>query len=140
MKEEQIKKIMYLDYKPEQNKVKLQKILHNIPQFKKRKGNVPIEKFEKLIQVITGKYAVTLQWISFTNNTGADDLYWSCSIKEDVKHKYIVTITAICMYELLAKVSIYLYAMLKGWINNGLVTREDLEIAKLKESEKYDKD
>lgn len=120
--------ILCMDCRKESNRIKLQKALHMIPQFKKEKGDVPISLFEKMMYVVTTKYAVTVQWISYILQE--DQIYWSVSIRNDVDYSYMQTITAVTIYELLAKVSIYLYAKVK---NKELTTKEDLHIMKEKQ-------
>lgn len=120
--------ILCMDCRKESNRAKLQKALHMIPQFKKEKGDVPISLFEKMMYVVTTKYAVTVQWISYILQE--DQVYWSVSIRNDVDYSYMETITAVTIYELLAKVSIFLYAKVK---NKELTTKEDLHIMKEKQ-------
>lgn len=132
---EVIEKALYIDYRKKENKEMLQRVLHAIPQFKTCTGDVPQELFEKMINIITGKYAITIQWISHVR--GTDNVYWSTSIKEDIFHEYRGTITAVCMYEMLAKTALFLFAMTKGY-KEGLITREQFELDKLKERGKHD--
>lgn len=133
--EEVIEKALYVDYRKKENKEMLQKVLHEIPQYKKCVGDVPQELFEKMINIITGKYAITIQWISHVK--GNDIVYWSSSIREDVLYEYRGTITAATMYELLAKIALCLFAMTKGY-KGGLTTREKLALEKEREKQKHD--
>lgn len=121
-----IEQILYCDYRKDKNKQLIQDVLHTIPKFRKSGSGVPLEAIEGLITEVTGKYAITTQWITFTRGK-EDDVYWSCCLRNDSNYQYLTTITAFCMYELLAKISIYLFAMVKGY-NGGLITREELEI------------
>lgn len=124
--------ILYLDLTKEGNDTKLQSFLCKIPQYKKYKNsgkNVPLELLEKMYVVVSGKYAVRMQWIS-NNHSDREDLhYWSVTLVSDKTHNMITSITAFGLYELMAKTAIALYALTKGY-KGGLITREELALEK----------
>lgn len=126
-----VEKILYCDCRKEENRKMIQDVLHTIPQYKKIKGDVPLSLLEKLHYIVTTKYAVRMQWISFT--TGYEgEKYWSVCFRNDEDFSRLESITSFDIYELFAKTAIFLFAMLKGY-KGGLITREDLELKKIEE-------
>jgi hypothetical protein len=107
--------ILMLDCRKEENKAIIQKALRKIKplmKYEEVEEDIPLEMIEKVINVITGKYCVCIQWIShqkqplFTND---NSVWWSCSCKTDDDHKWIGTWYGATMYELLAKTALRLY-------------------------------
>lgn len=115
-----------------ENQTKLRKFLYHIPQYKKYKmenREVPLDMLEKMLYTITDKYAITIQWFSYTNDTDTGSRYWSLSLRNDNDNSHMGSITGKGIYEVIAKVAIFLYAAVKK--NKGeIITKEQLELRK----------
>lgn len=125
-----IDKILYIDCRKQENKKKLQNYLHTIPKYKNIKGDVPLDMLEKMLYLVTDRYAVTVQWISYICE-GDNSRYWSCSLRDDSDYSFITTITAVTVYEVFAKLAICLYALVKGY-KGGIETKEKVFLDKQK--------
>lgn len=70
---------------------------------------VKFEDIEQLIIKIMKKYSIKMQWISFTMIDG--ELPWySVSIKDGNTHEWLTTVYGLTMYELYAKVALFMFA------------------------------
>lgn len=112
-KEEELETIMELDYRKEENKKIIQRELHKIKPFKQRKENIPIDDLEKLIFKLSQKYQNI--WIKqivpfLYNNHGGIYRAFIIELSKDESIKYH-EIFACCIYELYAKMAIFIYAI-----------------------------
>lgn len=101
---------------PEANEI-IQKALRKIKPLSKYEDmeeDIPLELVEKVIHTIISKYNVCIQWISHESRLAIPEVYWSVSLKTSDTHKWLGSIQAANMYELLAKVAIKLYVMVKN--------------------------
>lgn len=101
---------------PEANEI-IQKVLRKIKPLSKYEDmeeDIPLELVERVIHTIVSKYHVGVQWISHESRLSIPEVYWSISIKTTDTHKWLVSIQAATMYELLAKTAIKLYSLAKS--------------------------
>ena len=84
-----------------------------LSKYEDMEEDIPLELVEKVIHTIVSKYHVRIQWITHESRLNIPEVYWSVSIKTDDTHKWLGSIQAATMYELLAKTAIKLYSLVK---------------------------
>lgn len=112
MKTEQI---LRLDYREEESKEIIQKVLRKIKPLSKYSdeyGDIPLEAIEKLIRVLYQKYEITPQWMSMSLNEPIVNIY-SIGVKTTTDHKWLGTVYGMCLYETFAKLAIKMYSEIK---------------------------
>lgn len=140
----EIDKVLHLDCRMKKNKIKLQLALREwLPPFKKfEKGKViPLEDIEKVHSILTMKYCISMQWITSVRDEKNNAAYWSVCIREDDSYKFLGTVTAATLYELLAKAVLYMYGCINGMNTGGKFgtdTRVPIIERAVKESAKDD--
>jgi len=130
MKTEQI---LNLDYRKEENREIIQKVLRKIKPLSKYSDeiNVPIEAIEKLVRVMVQKYEITPQWMSMSYFEPVLGIY-SISVKTTTDHKWLGTVYGMCLYEVFAKLAIKMYADIKsGNIPVKTMTKEEKQRERL---------
>lgn len=127
MKTEQI---LRLDYREEESKEIIQKVLRKIKPLSKysdEHGDIPLEAIEKLIRVLYQKYEITPQWMSMSLNEPIVNIY-SIGIKTTTDHKWLGTVYGMCLYETFAKLAIKMYSEIKqGNVAQRTKTDEEKE-------------
>lgn len=124
MKTEQI---LNLDYRKEENREIIQKVLRKIKPLSKYSDeiNIPIEAIEKLVRVMVQKYEITPQWMSMSYFEPVLGIY-SINVKTTTDHKWLGTVYGMCLYEVFAKLAIKMYADIKsGNIPVKTMTKEE---------------
>ena len=112
MKTEQI---LNLDYRDEEAKEAIQKVLKKIkPLSKYSEGydSVPLEAIEKLIRVLSQRYEITPQWMTMSLYESAVNIY-SIGVKTTTDHRWLGTVYGMCLYEVFAKLAIKMYSEVK---------------------------
>ena len=103
--------ILNMNYKKDENREIIQKVLKRIKPLSRYTDDVPIEALEKLIAIICKKYNLDMQWIVVMSEDAEDGrLVYSCGVKTHDKSKWLGTVYASCIYELFAKLSIKLFS------------------------------
>lgn len=123
MKTEQI---LNLDFREEESKEIIQKVLRKIkPLSKYSDEEVPLEAIEKVVRVLSEKYEIVPQWISVFYIPNTKNCY-SVSVKTTTNHEWLGTIYGICLYELFAKLAIKMYSEVKsGKIQERKMSQEE---------------
>ncbi len=140
MKTEQI---LNLDYRKEENKEIIQKVLRKIKPLSKYSDEeqIPLEAIEKLIRVLTQKYMITPQWMNMAFKAGESNIY-SIGVKTTTDHKWLGNVYGMCLYEVFAKLAIKMYSEVKaGRIKEATLTKEEKQresIAKRIEKEEVE--
>lgn len=106
--------LLILDWKKEENRIKIQKALRKIKPFAKYVDqDVPLEMLEKFVCKMTMKYNIEIQWVNYVvikNNVP----FWSASVKQGgPDHEWLGSVDGICLYELMCKVCILFYVNIK---------------------------
>lgn len=130
MKTEQI---LNLDYRKEENKEIIQKVLRKIKPLSKYSDeiNIPIEAIEKLVRVLVQKYEITPQWMTMSYFEPILGLY-SIGVKTTTDHKWLGTVYGMCLYEVFAKLAIKMYSEVKsGNIPVRTMTKEEKQRERL---------
>lgn len=130
MKTEQI---LNLDYRKEENKEIIQKVLRKIKPLSKYSDeiDVPIEAIEKLVRVLVQKYEITPQWMTMSYFEPILGLY-SIGVKTTTDHKWLGTVYGMCLYEVFAKLAIKMYSEVKlGNIPVRTMTKEEKQRERL---------
>ena len=130
MKTEQI---LNLDYRKEENKEIIQKVLKKIKPLSKYSDeiDVPIEAIEKLVRVLVQKYEITPQWMTMSYFEPILGLY-SIGVKTTTDHKWLGTVYGMCLYEVFAKLAIKMYSEVKsGNIPVRTMTKEEKQRERL---------
>lgn len=111
MKTEQI---LNLDYREDENKETIQKVLRKIKPLSKYSDEiVPLEAIEKTIKVITNKYEIAPQWMTMAYHESILGIY-SIGVKTTVDHKWLGTVYGMCLYETFAKLAIKMYSEIRS--------------------------
>ena len=112
MKTEQI---LNLDYRKEESKEIIQKVLRKIKPLSKysEEEQIPIEVIEKVIRVLCTKYEITPQWMNISFRDGITNIY-SIGVKTTTDHKWLGNVYGICLYEVFAKLVIKMYSEVKS--------------------------
>lgn len=125
--------IINLDYRKEESKEIIQKVLRKIKPLSKYsdESNIPIEAIEKLIRVLVQKYEITPQWMSMSYFEPILGIY-SIGVKTTTDHKWLGTVYGMCLYEVFAKLAIKMYSEVKsGNIPVRTMTKEEKQRERL---------
>lgn len=142
MKTEQI---LNLDYRKEENREIIQKVLRKIKPLSKfsEENDIPLEAIEKVIRVMVCKYEITPQWMHMTYENPILGVY-SIGVKTSDTHKWLGDIFGMCLYEVFAKLAIKIYSEVKsGNIPERKPSKEEKQrerIAKKIDNEKEESD
>ena len=127
MKTEQI---LSLDYRKEETKEIIQKVLRKIKplsKYSEEYGDIPLEAIEKLIRVLFQKYEITPQWMSMSLHESAVNVY-TIGVKTTTDHRWLGNVSGMCLYEVFAKLAIKMYSEIKqGNIEVKTKTKEEKE-------------
>lgn len=107
--------ILELDYRLDENKKVIQKVLKQIkPLSKYSDEDVPIDAIEKVIKTICQKYQVRIRNIIQDIWSNKKYNIWKCDIMID-GHIYdtLGTVYGMSIYELFAKIAILMYSEIK---------------------------
>lgn len=133
--------ILNLDYREEEAKEIIQKVLRKIKPLSKYSDEdvIPLEAIEKLIRVLSQKYEIAPQWLMISLHESAVNIY-SIGVKTTTDHKWLGTIYGMQLYEIFAKLAIKMYSEIKqGNIEVKTMTKEEkqrsLIVEKIKEEE-----
>jgi hypothetical protein len=121
--------ILMLDYREEESKEIIQKVLRKIKPLSKysEEEQIPLEAIEKLIRVLSQKYEIMPQWMSMSLHETAVNVY-SIGIKTTTDHRWLGTVYGICLYEIFAKLAIKMYSEIKqGNVGPRVKTEEEKE-------------
>lgn len=100
--------ILDLDYRIDENKQIITKVLKKIPPLAKY-DEIPLEALEKAISSITKKYAIMIQYICPTYEKGNDSIY-CVSLKLICPYEWLGNVYGCCLYEAMAKTAIKMYS------------------------------
>ena len=126
MKTEQI---LHLDYRNEESKEIIQKVLTKIKPLSKysEEEQVPLEAIEKLIRVLCQKYEIAPQWMSMSFHQPILGIY-TIGVKTTTDHSWLGNVYGMCLYEVFAKLAIKMYSEIKqGNIAQKTKTKEEKE-------------
>ncbi len=126
MKTEQI---LHLDYREEESKEIIQKVLTKIKPLSKysEEEQVPLEAIEKLIRVLCQKYEIAPQWMSMSFHQPILGIY-TIGVKTTTDHSWLGNVYGMCLYEVFAKLAIKMYSEIKqGNIAQKTKTKEEKE-------------
>lgn len=104
--------ILALDYRENESREIIQKVLKKIKPLSKCISNVPLEKIERCAKVICEKYNYWLRFYSDTAS-GDDCIVWRCEVFDSNDLQLIKKIYGCTFYECMSKVVIYLYSIIK---------------------------
>lgn len=120
--------ILNLDYRKEEVKEIIQKVLRKIKPLSKfsEEQDIPLEAIEKCIRIISQKYDIVPQWMVMSLYESAVNIY-SIGVKTSTDHKWLGNVYGMCLYEVFAKLAIKMYSEAKQG-NVGIRTpREEKE-------------
>lgn len=105
--------ILNLDYREKENVKKIQKVLLKIKPLMKFSDEevIPIEALDKIIYLICKKYKVWVRSIMQSPKSSDYGNIWSCQIVDTDTLDTIQEIYGITIYEVFAKVVIYLWSV-----------------------------
>ena len=132
--------ILELDFRKKENKEIIQKVLRKIKPLSKCSGEqIPVEKLEKCLKVLTLKYAIQIQWITITNSKDADEMLFKLSLLDSHNYKWLGNVYGQTFYEVISKTIIKMYSEIKA---DRILLRSDSEeikrTGKLKKTEEQD--
>ena len=112
MKTEQI---LNLDFRKEENKEIIQKVLRKIKPLSKCsvEEDIPLEKIEKVVKVLSNKYEITPQWVNMSYRSNECNVY-SVGVKTTTDHSWLGNVYGMCLYELFAKLAIKMYSEIRS--------------------------
>ena len=137
--------ILNLDYRKEENKETIQKVLRKIKPLSKfsEENDIPLEAIEKAIRVMVNKYEIRPQWMTISYHDNSLAIY-SIGVKTTDTHKWLGDVFGMCLYEVFAKLAIKIYAEVKsGNIPIRVPSKEEKQrerLAKKVDSEKEETD
>ena len=107
--------ILNVDYRKEESKEIIQKVLRKIKPLSKYsdENDIPIEAIEKLIHVLVQKYEITPQWMTMSYFETILGIY-SIGVKTTAEHAWLGTVYGMCMYEVFANLAIKMYCEVKS--------------------------
>lgn len=105
-----IEELLVLDTRKEEDMYKVQYFLKKLKPFRKYENaekDIPIEKLEKMIEMLSRKYSISIQYI--TPSILKDEmLWWSASIRKDTNFEWLGTIYGCNIYEIFAKAVLFM--------------------------------
>ena len=135
--------ILNLDYRKEESRDIIQKVLRKIKPLSKfsEENDVPLEAIEKAIRVMANKYEVTPQWLVMSYHEPVN--IYSVGVKTTDTHKWLGNVYGMCLYEVFAKLAIKIYSEIKsGNIPERVATKEEKQreriAKKIEEKEEID--
>lgn len=137
--------ILNLDYRKEESKEIIQKVLRKIKPLSKfsDESDIPLEAIEKAIRVMVNKYEIRPQWMTISCHENNLAIY-SIGVKTNDTHKWLGDVYGMCLYEVFAKLAIKIYAEVKsGNIPIRVPSKEEKQrerLAKKVDSEKEETD
>lgn len=108
--------ITCLDFRNEESKRKIQKLLRKIKPFENIDidEDIKLEKLERYVFAVCKKYCVRVQYMFFpVFSKDSDVMHYCLSIKRDDSHEWICSVHALTVYEVFAKVSAVLLYVTK---------------------------
>jgi len=109
--------ILNLDYRKEENKKIIQKVLRQVKPLSKFSDDeqIPIELLEKTVSVLTNKYEITPRWITcgYRDAKAGYIGYYNVGVKSTTDHTWLGNTSGHTIYELFAKLTIKMYAEVK---------------------------
>ena len=139
MKTEQI---LNLDYRKEEAKEIIQKVLRKIKPLSKysEEQDIPLEAIEKVIRILSQKYEIVPQWMVMSLYESAVNVY-SIGVKTSNNHQWLGNVYGMCLYEIFAKLVIKMYSEVKqGNVKQRIKTKEEEERELLKKQIKQAKE
>jgi hypothetical protein len=118
--------ILNLDYRKEETKEIIQKVLRKIKPLSKYSDeyDIPLEAIEKVIRILSQKYEITPQWMTMSLYESAVNIY-SIGVKTTTDHKWLGTVYGMCLYEVFAKLAIKMYSEVKQGNIDSKITKEE---------------
>lgn len=106
--------ILNLDYRKEEAKEIIQKVLRKIKPLSKfsEEQDVPLEAIEKCIRVMSQKYDIVPQWVTMSLYESAVNIY-SIGVKTAKEHQWLGNVYGMCLYEVFSKLAIKMYSEIK---------------------------
>lgn len=106
--------ILMLDYRKDENKEIIQRVLRKIKPLSKCSDEmIPLEMIEKVAKVLVCKYEITPQWMSISYRDAILGIY-KVGIKTTTDHKWLGDVYGYCLYEVMAKMVIKMYSGIKS--------------------------
>lgn len=119
--------ILNLDYRKEENREIIQRVLRKIKPLSKfsEENDIPIEAIEKAIRVMVNKYEITPQWMTISYHEHVLGIY-SIGVKTSDTHQWLGNVYGMCLYEVFAKLAIKFYSEVKsGNIKERTLSKEE---------------
>ena len=113
------KEVMNLDYRKEENKKIIQKVLRQIKPLSRYSDEceIPFEAIEKAITVMSKKYMMSVHSLAPDMWSNENHTIWRAWLLNDKNLKTIDMVYGITLYEVFAKTAIRLYAEVKKGIS-----------------------
>lgn len=112
------KEVMNLDYREEESKEIIQKVLRQIKPLSRYSDEceIPFEAIEKAIVVMVKKYNLRVAEFMPDVRSNEEHVIWRAMLINDTNYKMIEMVYGITLYEVFAKTAIRLYAEVKKGI------------------------
>ena len=110
------KDVMNLDYRKEENRKIIQKVLRQIKPLSKYSDeyDIPFEAIEKAVTVMMKKYNLAIRELLPDVFSNESNIIWRATIVNSVNFKKVDIVCGITLYEVFAKVVIRLYSDVKS--------------------------
>lgn len=105
-----VNQVLQLDCREEENWDIIQEELKKIKPLSKCQGNVPFEKIEKLITVISKKYDMSIKEFTPDVWSNSNGTIWRAIIINNKNLKVIEKVYGLSVYEVFAKSAIWMYS------------------------------
>lgn len=104
--------ILNLDCRYETNCQTIQKVLQKIKPLQGHEGtDVPLPLIEKLITLLSKKYAMSIKDFVPDVRSNSKGMIWRATIMNDTDFKTLQTVHGLSLYEVFAKTAIYMYGV-----------------------------
>ena len=109
------KEVLELDYREEENKKTIQKVLRKLKPLSKysEDEDIPLSAIEKAIKIMCSKYMIRVMSITPDIWVNKKSDVWRCHIINDSNLETIGFVFGISMYEIFAKTAILIYSEIK---------------------------
>lgn len=110
------KDILELDYRNENEKEIIQKVLKQIKPLSRysEEEDVSIKDLEKMLLVVCRKYNIAIKSITPDFFSGDSVTVWRCVLYDDISLKHYGYIYGTSTYEILAKTAILMFSEIKS--------------------------
>ena len=104
--------ILQLDCRDPSNRQIIQKVLRQVKKLADSpEGDIPLPMIEKLITLLSKKYAMSIKEFAPDVHSNGTDTIWSATIVSNDKFEILNAVYGLSVYEVFTKCAIYMFSI-----------------------------